>query len=364
MERGRARERESRPVERAAPKTNPEVVETRRTQLPPVSNHHCVLEQKPAPRVDSSDTDIHKQAPDAKKIKLEPKEPNTQEDSPMEPPEPRDEPHQTSRAPEPHEVFDLTQDDDDELRACAEAHQGVGNFTSDPGRGVPHQAPNSGVFASLPRGTGQDAPEWLKGLTESLNGLHLKSDRTHEYCVQLGSSVAQHDTRIAHLEAAAKEQLDNHEAALDRITALDKAVVELDRKSRSVTPPRVAEAEEEVRNLFEAAGMSSHLGTLSGPAGRTNFLRVTLNFQGIQDLGRKRRLQTKVLDKLKHLKSKSGIEGQDNCNLWVTKDRSIEERIRIRALVLTKNFYEKLPQPPESEPRRPPLKSSGEGKSS
>ncbi|CAE7414869.1 HYDIN, partial [Symbiodinium necroappetens] len=100
--------------------------------------------------------------------------------------------------------------------------------------------------------------------------------------------------------------------------------------------------------------MSSHLGNLSGPAGRTNFLRVTLNFQGIQDLGRKRQLQTRVLDKLKHLKSKSGIEGQDNCNLWVTKDRSIEERIRIRALVLTKNFYEKLPQPPEPEPCRPP----------
>ena len=242
----------------------------------------------------------------------------------------------------------------------------------------------------------------LKGLTESLNGLHVKSDRTHEYCVQLGSSVAQHDTRIAHLEAVSKEHLDNHEAALDRITALEKAVVELDRKSRSITPPRapdtprgsrlgnisprsprsnpgafpgenlrdpeqdlclvvggwsdarVAEAEEEVRNLFEAAGASSHLGSLSGPAGRTNFLRVTLNFQGILDLGRKRQLQTKVLEKLKSLKSKSGIEGQNNCNLWVTKDRSIEERIRIRALVLTKNFYEKLPQSPEPEPRRPP----------
>ncbi|CAE7930361.1 pol, partial [Symbiodinium necroappetens] len=100
--------------------------------------------------------------------------------------------------------------------------------------------------------------------------------------------------------------------------------------------------------------MSNHLGNLSGPAGRTNFLRVTLNFQGIQDLGRKRQLQTRVLDKLKHLKSKSGIEGQDNCHLWVTKDRSIEERIRIRALVLTKNFYEKLPQPSEPAPCRPP----------
>ena len=219
----------------------------------------------------------------------------------------------------------------------------------------PGQQSNQGVFAALPR-LGQEPPEWLKGLTESLNGLHLKSDRTHEYCVQLGSSVAQHDTRIAHLEATAKEQTDNHEAALDRITALEKAVVEPDRKSRSVTPPRapdtprgsrlgntsprsprsnpgafpnetprdpeqdlclvvggwsdarVSEAEQEVRNLFEAAGMSNYLESMSGPSGRTNFLRVTLNFQGNQDLVRKRQLQTRVLDKLKQMKSKRSFE--------------------------------------------------------
>ena len=395
MERGRTRERKPKPDDRAPPtQPPPKPAELPRTQLPPVSNHHQILEQRPQQRVDSSDTDIQKQAPEAKKIKLEPKESATQEDSPMEPPGP----HETSNA---HQVFDLTQDDDDELTACTEVQTGA---KASLGEAAPQlgQQNNTGVFATLPRSSGQETPEWLKGLTESLNGLHLKSDRTHEYCVQLGSSVAQHDTRIAHLEATAKEQLDNHEAALDRITALEKAVVELDRKSRSITPPRapdtprgsrlgnisprsprsnpgafpsenprdpeqdlclvvggwsdarVSEAEQEVKNLFEAAGMSNHLASMSGPAGRTNFLRVTLNFQGIQDLVRKRQLQTRVLDKLKQMKSKSGIEGQDNCNLWVTKDRSIEERIRIRALVLTKNFYEKLPQPTEPAQCRPP----------
>ena len=394
MERGRARERKPVSDERAPPTQPPQPIDPPRTQLPPVANHHHVLEQKPQQRVDSSDTDINKQAPEAKKIKLEPKESVTQEDSPMEAPGP----HEATSA---HQVFDLTQDDDDELKACAEVQAGAASAPL--GDAVPQigQPNNPGVFAALPS-LGQEPPEWLKGLTDSLNGLHLKSDRTHEYCVQLGSSVAQHDTRIAHLEATAKEQLDNHEAALDRITALEKAVVELDRKSRSITPPRapdtprgsrlgntsprsprsnpgalpnetprdpeqdlclvvggwsdarVSEAEQEVRNLFEAAGMSNHLASMSGPAGRTNFLRVSLNFQGIQDLVRKRQLQTKVLDKLKQLKSKSGIEGQDGCNLWVTKDRSIEERIRIRALVLTKNFYEKIPQPTDPAQARPP----------
>ena len=394
MERGRTRERKPVADERAPPTQPPKPIDPPRTQLPPVSNHHQVLEQKPQQRVDSSDTDINKQAPEAKKIKLEPKESATQEDSPMAPPGPNE-------SANTHQVFDLTQDDDDELKACAEVQAGA--VSAPLGEHPPHagQPSNPGVFAALPR-PGQEQPDWLRGLTESLNGLHLKSDRTHEYCVQLGSSVAQHDTRIAHLEATAKEQFDNHEAALDRITALEKAVVELDRKSRSITPPRapdtprgsrlgnisprsprsnpgafphetprdpeqdlclvvggwsdarVSEAEQEVRNLFEAAGMSNSLASMSGPAGRTNFLRVTLNFQGVTDLVRKRQLQTKVLDKLKQLKSKSGIEGQDGCNLWVTKDRSIEERIRIRALVLTKNFYEKIPQPTDSAHARPP----------
>ena len=387
MERGRPRERKPKPDDRAPPTEAP------RTQLPPISNHHQVLEQKPPQRVQSSDTENNKQAPEAKKIKLEPKEPATQEDSPMEPPG-------QPVPPEAHQIFDLTQDDDDELKACTEVQSGANASVGDE---APQQlvTNNPGAFATIPRLPGHDTPEWLRGLTESLNGLHLKSDRTHEYCVQLGSSVAQHDTCIAHLEATAKEQSDSHEAALDRITALEKAVVELDRKSRSITPPRapdtprgsrlgnvsprsprsnpgafpnetmrdpeqdlclvvggwsdarVSEAEQEVRNLFEASGMSNHLSSMSGPAGRTNFLRVTLDFQGVQELTRKRQLQTRVLDKLKQLKSRSGIEGQDQCNLWITKDRSIEERIRIRALVLTKNFYEKLPQPPEPAQHRP-----------
>ena len=106
---------------------------------------------------------------------------------------------------------------------------------------------------------------------------------------------------------------------------------------------RVAEAEEEVRNLFKAANLPEALESMSGPAGRTNFLRITLNFKDMNDWQTKRQHQTKVLQKLKNMSIKSGIEGQDGCSLWVTKDRTVEERLRIRALVLTKNFYEKLP---------------------
>ena len=392
-DRGRTRERTPKPSKPS--NTTTVTTAPQMTQLPPVGNHHQVLEQPVAAtsptknnitttRTDSSDAE--KKPPEPKKMKLEKNEPETQPDTPMEP-APATVTH--NQVFGPREVFDLTQGDEaedcDELKQCEEPTG-------------PPTAPKQGPFPNLPRppsgsGTSESMPEWLKALSDSLQGLHVKSDRTHEYCVQLGSSVAQHDTRLAHLEAVAKEHTENHENNTDRITALEQAVTELDRKLRSCTPPRsapgtprsargnvsprsprggqdlppgtigavrdpmqdlglvvggwsdarVTEAEEEVRNLFKAANLSDALESMSGPAGRTNFLRVTLNFKNMNDWQTKRQHQTKVLQKLKSMSTKSGIEGQDGCALWVTKDRTVEERIRIRALVLTKNFYEKLP---------------------
>ena len=41
---------------------------------------------------------------------------------------------------------------------------------------------------------------------------------------------------------------------------------------------RSGEAEEEVRNMFQAAGVPNTLDAISGPSGRTNFLRASLQF--------------------------------------------------------------------------------------
>ena len=398
--RGRPRERTPKPERK--PTGQPDD-EKPRTQLPPVGSHHQVLEQQqkppstatPTPAVDAAfeSSDGEKRAPEPKKMKIEKAEPDTQADTPMEPAD-----AELQRTPtfNSHQVFDLTTADDeeedkDELNKCAEAPRALEH--------PPTATATSGAFPSLTRlGAAEGTmPDWLKGLTESIQGLHVKSDKTHEYCVQLGSSVAQHDTRISTLESVARETTEGYEAAVDRIAALERAVTELDRKVRSSTPPRspapetprgsrfggnsprsprgrndfgdmpspigrdrdphqdlglvvggwsdarVAEAELEVKNLFQAAGIQEALLSLSGPAGRTNFLRVTLDFKGKVDWNSKRQFQTTVLNKLRALKSTSGIEGQDRCELWITKDRSVEERVRIRAVVLTKNFYEKLP---------------------
>ena len=206
--------------------------ERQRTQLPPVGSHHQVLEQNLPSVAKSSElpqmnrnesSDGEKQPPEPKKIKLEKPEPDTQADSPMLSQNHDDQQTNPNPTPafEPHQVFDLTkgdEDDDglDELSKCADAPVPPSNPTA------------SGAFPNLTRnllGVSAEGnmPDWLRGLTESLQGLHVKSDKTHEYCVQLGGSVAQHDTRLAHLEAVAKETIENHEATVDRIAALEKS---------------------------------------------------------------------------------------------------------------------------------------------
>ncbi|CAE7281298.1 Eno2 [Symbiodinium sp. CCMP2592] len=119
----------------------------------------------------------------------------------------------------------------------------------------------------------------------------------------------------------------------------------------SWTDARSGEAEEEVRNMFRAADAEALIDQLSGPSGRTNFLRVSLAFPENASLPRKRQIQKELLDKLKAMKCSSGIDGQNGADLWIQKDRPLEERLRIRAVVLTKNFYNKIP----SLAGRPPL---------
>ena len=86
---------------------------------------------------------------------------------------------------------------------------------------------------------------------------------------------------------------------------------------------RSGEAEEEVRNIFQAAGVPNTLDAISGPSGRTNFLRVSLHFPKEATLPQKRQVQKEVLDKLKNLRCSSGIEGQNGVTLWVQRDRPL-----------------------------------------
>ena len=372
------------------------------TQLPPIGSHQNILEQ-PLPtngtresgvvmsveRQVSSDADGDKRAPEHKKPKLEPKD-NSVSTSVIPKPSPEPTQHQVFPESVQHQVFDLTAadtQDDDELTGADIPGAPVGAF------------PNL-VRSCHPSGSGNTIsteevqPAWIQELTKSLQGLHVKSDQTHNYCLELGASLQQHGTRLDHLEACQKETTEQQESTITRLQALEKVVADLEKEARSPrfapttpvgrhgggggisprsprsprggsdfgggggyrdpmqdlglviggwTDARSSEAEEEVRNMFRAAGLDDRLCQVSGPSGRTNFMRASLNFSPESTIAHKRQSQKEILDKLKHLKCASGIEGQEGVTLWIQKDRSLEERLRIRALVLTKNFYTKLP---------------------
>ena len=51
----------------------------------------------------------------------------------------------------------------------------------------------------------------------------------------------------------------------------------------------------------------------------------------------------KILGLLKNKTFKSGIQGQNQARLRATKNKSPEERARVRACVLTKVFFQSLP---------------------
>ena len=77
----------------------------------------------------------------------------------------------------------------------------------------------------------------MQELTKSLQGLHIKSDQTHGYCLELGASIQQHGTRLDHLEACQKETTEQQESTIVRLQALEKVVADLEKEARS---PRFA----------------------------------------------------------------------------------------------------------------------------
>ena len=107
------------------------------------------------------------------------------------------------------------------------------------------------------------------------------------------------------------------------------------------------EVEAEVRRLFDAIDAGALLQDTHVPFVRTNFARVELLFTSTK-LQERRRIQTLVLTNLKkHLEKEpfSTIAQQTSCRLWVTRNRSKEERAKIRALVAMKEYCSKHVNP-------------------
>ena len=97
--------------------------------------------------------------------------------------------------------------------------------------------------------------------------------------------------------------------------------------------------EAEIRHLFELNQASPLLHNIHVPFVRSKFARVELLYTG-GNLAERRKVQNLVIEALKKTfrDFRSGISGQHDKALWVTRNRSKEDREKIRALVSIKDW--------------------------
>ena len=111
---------------------------------------------------------------------------------------------------------------------------------------------------------------------------------------------------------------------------------------------RRTEAEEEADKILRAAGFAGVIKECWAPSIRTTFVKITLHYPDqAATLPAKRTWQMKLIQAVKSLAYRSVAPGSEGSEIWVSKQRSVEERHKIRALVVTKEFIEKLREKPD-----------------
>ena len=230
----------------------------------------------------------------------------------------------------------------------------------------------------------------LQMIHASLQDLHVKTDdskdkqdRLHAEMVGFRAELGQQEVRTATLEQTCKEHTELHEGTLLRVAELDKQVKTLQAReasrSRSPTPARASsdrpdvspprsprcerdpeedlqivfggwadarkgDAEGEIREIFRRCGIEERLESVIIPYIRTTFARINLKFpEGCTSIQARRVFQSQMLEKLKAATFLSGVSGSKDRPLWMTRNRSVEERHKIRALVQLKEFYKRVP---------------------
>ena len=80
----------------------------------------------------------------------------------------------------------------------------------------------------------------------------------------------------------------------------------------------------------------------SCPFARSSFARIELNYPTNSGIAERRKVQSQVLTALKQQLPTTNIEGQGSRALWFTRNRSPEERAKLRAILSTKDAISKL----------------------
>ena len=283
---------------------------------------------------------------------------------------------------------DLTGDDD---------LMGEGGGTAGPAPTVPDNdaVPVPGDELSAPytaQAAGADAPPWVHSLLQSIELMHRKQDCAGKSIGLMRQDVDTAKGRIDTLEEVTQYHNVAHKAAIARMDEVERELqalrartaraAEPGARGRSPTPPlrgdrdrspmgsrsprdaeaefqivmggwkdaRRTEAEEEADKILRAAGFSEIIKECWAPYIRTTFVKITLHYPDqAATLPARRTWQMKLIQTVKSLAYRSVAPGSEGPEIWVSKQRSVEERHKIRALVVTKEFIEKLREKPDQK---------------
>ena len=242
-------------------------------------------------------------------------------------------------------------------------------------------------------------PPWVREIRDGFYGLHQKADQIHQQMTMYGAEMQAHSVRLSNLEQVSSEHTGKHANHDARIKALESKIesllAQLDNPvirsrspsrtglgtgNRSPSPrsprngfrsprafgksdgfglgdtedldivvggwsdARKTDAFDEVRNIFESLQQGDCIDEIWAPYGRTSFAKVKIIFPDPEaHISVRRKFQTQLVNSIRNKNFRSGVVGSEGAKIWATKSKTPEERAKIRAVVLTKEFYKSVP---------------------
>ena len=98
-----------------------------------------------------------------------------------------------------------------------------------------------------------------------------------------------------------------------------------------------ADVQSDVEQMFRELRATPLLQNVFVPYVRSSFCRVEPMYVD-SDVWAKRKLQAQVLKHLQALGVKSAVPGQENCKFWFARNRTPQERAKIRAVLSTQSL--------------------------
>ncbi|CAE7307784.1 unnamed protein product [Symbiodinium microadriaticum] len=250
--------------------------------------------------------------------------------------------------------------------ACANALPGPA------ASGSPHLAPPAVPDRTLPQHFDLDEPGWLGGLKQQLQEL---VQTQHSMATQLRSlqDIQSEIRTLSHGQADLNRRADDQETSLKQmhgeLKELERELTALKSAppTRSVSPApsargtprsemltdrevdelqiviggwnecRREDIEAEVRNIFHAMNADALVKQIYVPYVRCGYCRVELLYPE-PNIWAQRKLQGIVVQAIKDMQYVSTISGQQHCKFWAARNRSLQERAKVRAILSTQEL--------------------------